>query len=581
MGIPFYFGEIISKSPAAKRFNMIADKLPKPCSRFFLDFNSIIHPCSAQTVAKLNKEVVVGESLYSQIFENIADYTMKLIDIAQPKDMVYIAVDGVAPRAKMHQQRKRRYLSSQRNKHISQFKKRHGIPDTKWDSNCITPGTEFMHELDIYLSTTFTEMVSTRFPSLQTLVVSGSSEPGEGEHKMIHYIKQNQDMECDVIYGLDADLIMLSLTTHSQDIVLMREAQDFGHLASHNRVPFKYLVIDHLRESIYERLRPNVSNAPNTPEDMVNIINDYVFMCFMLGNDFIPSMSFLKIKEGAVDILIDTYHEACDGSTLVQSPTGTTAYGVNLDALVRFISTIKKREDALMSEVVEHYKRALPKPQRNFNTIIHNIKQHNQNMTHKEVQDRAVREFSFDLEEFPLRNKMLVELDPCNDKKWRNSYYQHIFGSHSLETVHDACTEYLQGLLWTSNYYFDRSACTEWYYHYHYAPCASDLHKYIVSISNDTIVNEKQTLMHTPANTDDLSYDPAHLQLLLVLPPDSLELLPLHLRPFMTNFMLGCVRFYPRDFRVQTFLKHKMWECTPLIPNIDVSLITQQLKTQI
>lgn len=581
MGIPFYFGEIIAKSPASKRFNIVADKLPKTCSRFFLDFNSIIHPCSAQAVAKLSKEVEVDDSLYNQIFSSITNYTINLIDIVNPSDLVYIAIDGVAPRAKMHQQRKRRYLSAQRNKQITQFKLKNGIPNTKWDSNCITPGTEFMRKLDIYLETTFKDMVSDRFPDLKSIVVSGSSEPGEGEHKMIHYIKKHQEMVCDVIYGLDADLIMLALTTHSSSIVLMRESQDFGSLSSNSNTPFKYLVVENLRESVCDRLQKNNKTQQTVELDTNQLINDYVFMCFMLGNDFIPSLSFLKIKEGAVDVLLDCYHETCGNDGLVQHPTeGNEVYTINLGSLTKFISALKKQEDDLMVEVIDRYMRATPKPQRNFNTILQNIKYHNPKMTLKEVQDRAVREFSFDLEEYPLRNKMQVDIDPSNDKKWRNAYYHYIFGSHALETVHEACNEYVQGLLWTANYYFDQSACQSWYYHYHYAPCASDLQKYLMSLEDGSIQTQKNNLLQASKSEDEMNYDPAHLQLLLVLPPDSLELLPFHLRPIMTNFALGCVRFYPVDFRVQTFLKHKMWECTPLIPNIDVQLVIQQLHDQ-
>lgn len=579
MGIPFYFGEIIAKCPVNKRFHIVADKLSGQCSRFFMDFNSIIHPCSAQVVAKLNREPEVGDALYNSIFDNIARYTINLIDIAQPSDIVYIAIDGVAPRGKMHQQRKRRYLSAQRNKQITQFKARHGIQNTKWDSNCITPGTEFMEKLDVYLSTTFRDIVATKFPSLKQLVVSGSNEPGEGEHKMIHYIKKNHTLACDVIYGLDADLIMLSLTTHTSNIILMRESQDFGPLASSQRVPFKYLVINHLRDSIVERL------STIKPEDMhnpVNMINDYVFMCFLLGNDFIPALSFLKIKDGAVDVLIDTYKETCAESSLIQQNASTSSsqqevsYCINFEALTNFVGCLKRKEDALMSKVVEHYNNALPKPQRNFNTIIQNIKYHNPRLSLNEVNEKAVREFSFDLDEYALRNKFVVDIDPTNDKKWRNSYYHYVFDSNALETINDACKEYFQGLLWTANYYFDQSACQQWYYHYHFAPCASDVHKYMLSIDNNRCEHEKAKLKQ--AETMETDFNPAHLQLLLVLPPDSLELLPLHLRPIMTNFSLGCVRFYPKDFRVQTYLKHKTWECTPLIPQIDVEAIKQQLR---
>ena len=101
--------------------------------------------------------------------------------------MVYIAIDGVAPRAKMHQQRKRRFLSAQRNKAIEDFKVKHNIPCVDWDSNCITPGTEFMRELADYLNTKFKNRVAQEYPSLKELYISTADEPGEGEHKKDTY----------------------------------------------------------------------------------------------------------------------------------------------------------------------------------------------------------------------------------------------------------------------------------------------------------------------------------------------------------------------------------------------------------
>jgi 5'-3' exoribonuclease 1 len=587
MGIPFYFGEIIAKSPVSKRFNIVADNLPKKCSRFFLDFNSIIHPCSAQVVAKLNQQVAVDDKLYEAIFNNIASYTLKLIDITQPTEMLYIAIDGVAPRAKMHQQRKRRFLSAQRNKAISVFKAKHIISDTKWDSNCITPGTEFMLKLDKYLTTTFQETVKSKYPNLKEFIVSGSDEVGEGEHKMIHYIKKNSSLACDVIYGLDADLIMLSLTAFHANIVLMRESQDFGQHQSSNRQPFKYLNISSLREGVYDTLVPYSQNQTTTDETEMNmaLINDYVFMCYFLGNDFIPSLSFLKIKDGAVDVLIECYKEACSQETLIAYDANAAEedrkYSINLGAFTSFVCALKKREDEMMSYVVEHYNTVLPRPQKNFNTIMQNIKNYNPQLTNKEVQERAVRDFSMDLEEYPLRNKYIVDINPSIDKKWRNTYYHYIFSSNSIETIKGACKKYVEGLLWTTNYYFDLSASHEWYYHYDYAPCASDLHKYLMALEIDafSIMKEELKFSMDKMEKEKEQYNLQHLQLLLVLPPQSQSLLPSKLQDIMTQIDYGCLHYYPNDFRVMTFLKHKMWECNPRIPNIDVELIKDNLRT--
>lgn len=575
MGIPFYFGEIIAKSPISKRYSIVADNLQRPCSRFFLDFNSIIHPCSAQAVAKLNQSQAIDDQLYQTIFDNIANYTINLIDIAQPSDLVYIAIDGVAPRAKMHQQRKRRFLSAQRNSAISAFKAKNKIPDTKWDSNAITPGTDFMKKLDVYLQTSFQHRIKDKFPTLQTFIVSGSSEQGEGEHKMMHYIKQHQHttttQNCDVVYGLDADLIMLSLTTQDTDIVLMRESQDFGKVQSPTQVPFKYLDINQLREGILDEMEQHTSK--NTSQSTVN---DYVFMCYMLGNDFIPPLSFLKIKEGAVDVLLQCYKEV-DTSFIIQDEE-SKKYSVNLEAFTTFMTALKNREDELMTQVIDNYNNALPRPHKNFNTIMHNIKSYNPQLTNKEVQDRAVREFSMDLEEFALRNKFLIDINPLTDKKWRNTYYHYIFSSNSIDTIKQACKKYIEGILWTTNYYFDQSASQDWYYHYSYAPCASDLVKQLMSLTQQQLSEIKEELLAIAKSTQaSQPCDPQNLQLLLVLPPQSKSLLPSHLQDVMTDINYGCLHYYPRDFRVMTFLKNKTWECTPLIPNIDVEHIKEVL----
>ena len=51
------------------------------------------------------------------------------------------------------------------------------------------------------------------------VIISDSNEPGEGEHKILQYLKQNYSDDNGenqyLIYGLDADLIMLSMASKS------------------------------------------------------------------------------------------------------------------------------------------------------------------------------------------------------------------------------------------------------------------------------------------------------------------------------------------------------------------------------
>ena len=47
-----------------------------------------------------------------EIWLNIFNYISDIVDIIQPKKLLFLGLDGVAPRAKMNNQRSRRYKSA-------------------------------------------------------------------------------------------------------------------------------------------------------------------------------------------------------------------------------------------------------------------------------------------------------------------------------------------------------------------------------------------------------------------------------------------------------------------------------------
>ena len=114
---------------------------------FYLDMNGIIHPC---THGNSDDLVILDET---EMFKKIFLYVDRLYKLARPRNVLYLAVDGVAPRAKMNQQRSRRFRSGKEAEELmAQIVARDGeLPSNvkKFDSNCITPGTDFMLKLSL------------------------------------------------------------------------------------------------------------------------------------------------------------------------------------------------------------------------------------------------------------------------------------------------------------------------------------------------------------------------------------------------------------------------------------------------
>ena len=158
-------------------------------------------------------------------------------------NLLYIAIDGIPPKGKMKQQRMRRYKSEFENK--------------KWNTNAISPGTYFMEKLNY----TIREWIKQKNYSLK-IIFSDSNERGEGEHKILQYIKHN-DIDRSVIYGLDADLIMLSLVSKKENIYLLRERTEYNIENTENE--YIYLIIDEAKKHIQKE---------------INNIDDYIFLCF-------------------------------------------------------------------------------------------------------------------------------------------------------------------------------------------------------------------------------------------------------------------------------------------------------------
>jgi 5'-3' exoribonuclease 2 len=216
-----------------------------------------------------------------------------------------------------------------------------------WDSNVITPGTQFMLNLSNYLRFYIRKRLSTdkSWRSLR-VIYSDASCPGEGEHKIMAHIRLQRCQPgydpnlVHVLHGLDADLIMLALATHEAHFYISRELVTFGRrsvdaleqrqqesgfrdaqiafdeavgseamqMEENQGKPLQRISIPILREYWQSEFAPclDPTRLPFAP-NFERLIDDVVFLCFFVGNDFLPHLPSLDIRDGALDYLFNVY----------------------------------------------------------------------------------------------------------------------------------------------------------------------------------------------------------------------------------------------------------------------------------
>ncbi|KAI6903861.1 hypothetical protein KC318_g6771, partial [Hortaea werneckii] len=321
MGVPKFFRWLSERYPAISQ--LIAENRIPEFDCLYLDMNGIIHNCThSNSDSSLTKHVPEDE-----MFIKIFNYIEHLFGKIKPKQLFFMAIDGVAPRAKMNQQRARRFRTAldaeqAREKALKEGKE---LPkEGPFDSNCITPGTEFMARLTQQLKYFIAKKVSEDIDWQGCeVVLSGHEVPGEGEHKIMEYIRQaksqpNYDPNVrHCLYGLDADLVMLGLLSHDPHFCLLREEVTFGRqnqkksteLEHQNFYLMHLCIVREYLELEFQELKQPGALAQGVQFDMERVIDDFILMAFFVGNDFLPNLPHLHINEGALALMFGVYKQ--------------------------------------------------------------------------------------------------------------------------------------------------------------------------------------------------------------------------------------------------------------------------------
>lgn len=553
MGIPRFYRWLSERYPLISE-NITADQIPE-FDNLYLDMNGIIHNCSHNNTGGL---VFTDEG---EVFVEAFKYIVRLFHMIRPKKVIYMCVDGCAPRAKMNQQRSRRFRAANDAREAREKAAEMGDPvhARHFDSNCITPGTEFMAKLTEHLRFFVMKKIQ-EDPLWQqvTVIVSGPDVPGEGEHKIMDYIRtfkaqpgyNPHTRHC--LYGLDADLIMLALASHEPHFALLREEVIFGNRATETpdqrvitaKDKFQLLHVSLLREYLDLEFGLAQAQPPAFPFNLERLIDDFVLFCVLVGNDFLPCLPMAEIGEGGLDDFFAAYKEHLKDSH--PDPWLTRNCGeINFEQLALFIQRYANKEENRLASSVEQGQwilgsRRLVGP--------------------KDVPDpvdllpNEPVEPVFTTEEARLLYydvKFRMDLDTHEGTQQQRQLFQ----------------SYLEGLQWVLYYYYrgpDASSWS-WYYPYYYAPMATDLANFD-ELTRPTI----QFDVGAP-------FRPFQ-QLMAVLPSVSKVFLPQCYQWLFDSPGSPILHFYPQKFQVDMDGVKVSWGGMTLIPWISPAQLLDAMK---
>lgn len=421
MGIPSYFNHVLQNHR-----NIIIETSSMKCDYLFIDSNSLIY----DVIHELECSSINDTEIYDKVFSKM----IELYKSCNPNILMYVAFDGIPPLPKIYQQRSRRYKSSFTKKILDQKK-------NTWNTNRITPGTDFMNNLDDY--------ITNKIKSYPKIMFNGSKNQGEGEHKICNFIRTHikQKQSSIMIYGLDADLIMLGLLLVCDDyqIYLHKETRHFTYIKQIDPNETYYFDLCKMGDQLHNIMEQ---------EDNASSIFDYIVICFMCGNDFLPHLPSINIRFDGINTLIDHYKK------------------MNSEKNHPFID--KTNRQIIWSNLREMFSHLKTDE---TDRIIQNIKTKSKQRRYQHPKD------------FEEKLNILPCFDMTKDMYLMNnieSYNQFCLGTQKVDQI---CIDYLKCFEWTWNYYQGNLISNSIVYKHSHGPLFNDLLNYIPAFDSENFID--------------------------------------------------------------------------------------------
>lgn len=556
--VPRYFGKAVDTKD---QFTTNKKSGSLQIDHLMIDMNGIFHKaaqkiyqygdCQPRPGSGGTSSSSVKNPLRKQLstFQDTCNTIEKIVGIVRPSKKIILCVDGVAPFAKQQQQRQRRFISAQEQKEQTAAA---GAKDTKsnasveFDRNCISPGTKYMDYLtkyvDWYIRKRMSDLDSKNIWRKVEVVLSNEKVPGEGEHNCLNFIRKHgkpQDTYC--LYGVDADLFMLSLGTHLEQFFILRENTFFSDknsnssnstwsLNSNRTTDIEHYVIDigqvhRVLESMMKW--ENTSVAYNGRQ----AVDDFMFMCFLVGNDFLPNIPSVEIIEGGIDFMMNAYRNICSVHGHLTENIPKIGLRFRPVVLKAFMDVVGQVEQKFLETKLGHKLNSFPDPI---------LEKHTKPRTDEKGQKIIPSVFTVDI------------------AGYREEFYRKNL-PHVLTHPSVVCHQYLEGLQWVLSYYTQGVPNWRWKFPYHYAPFASTLAEHVTTFQ---FPQYPQTHPVVP-----------FIQLLSILPPLSSNLLPSPLDTFLTSAQSPLAEYCPKQIEVDLSGKRQKWEGVVRLPTINVDTV--------